>query len=859
MSEIALRSYVDYKKDNHKTIIRDAPNFDRVLIFDTETTTDIYQNLIYGSFQIRNKDAIEIQGIFYDPNISEIDKEIIQIFCKKHNLNLYTKEEFIENIFYPEVYYLETPCIGFNLPFDISRLAIKFGHARKGMRNGFSLQLSRYKKQPRVKIKHISNTLSFIQFASGILYNGKKKNFSGNFLDLKTLSFALTNDKLTLKSACERFNTEHRKTETEYNNITEKHLQYNLNDVQITYELYEKLKGEYAGYGLDLPLTKVFSPASLGKACLSKFGIKSFFEKNPNFSKDILGYVMTAYYGGRSEVKIREEPTKVTLIDFLSMYPSVCILQNLWDLITSEQIEVIDDTEKAREFVNDITLEKLRDRDTWKNLNRIVQILPNNDILPIRMKYGEKEAYNIGLNYATFKKPLYYALSDVIASKILTGKTPTIIKAFKFLSKEKQKGMNKANILGMEIDPYEDDLFKVLIEERNRSDEKRKKILKIIANSTSYGIFIETNPSDEEADVTIHGLESFDIHVNSIERIGFAYNPIIATLITSASRLILAITETILSKDNETYAFCDTDSMAVSPHCVRKIQEFFMPLNPYSFETPLFKVEKEDVWFYGISAKRYVLYKIENGNFDIIKKSLHGLGHLTNPFNSKVDWQTLFWEDVLKLHYKKTSEQQLREKYSSLYAIVRFAITTSRLADRFKTLRPFNFILIGIGNSKDVKPIVPFTKNPQEAVYQDFVDYNTGKTLNGLEYWKPLDQVFFDYVDHKENKFDGDKGVLRRKHIFVDKVVYIGKETDELESVGILRQPDYNIYNDPKAFIDKLLQMTTNEAKRMGIHRSTWFYIKKRAKSCESLRLSKKTYRFLQKALEIDRNEYEAT
>jgi len=51
----------------------------------------------------------------------------------------------------------------------------------------------------------------------------------------------------------------------------------------------------------------------------------------------------------------------------------------------------------------------------------------------------------------------------------------------------------------------------------------------------------------------------------------------------------------------------------------------------------MFKIEKDDndkplknVMFYGISAKRYCLYDINDDNITIRKYSTHGLGHLLN-------------------------------------------------------------------------------------------------------------------------------------------------------------------------------------------------------------------------------------
>jgi hypothetical protein len=638
-----------------------------------------------------------------------------------------------------------------------------------------------------------------------------------------------------------------------------------LNDVLAAHDLFLKLKEEYEKYNLRLSITKAYSPASLGKACLGKLGIKPFLEKNPDFPSEILGYVMTTYYGGRSEVKIREKPTKVVLIDFLSMYPTVCTLQNLWRFLIADKIEYKDDTENVRKFIENITLEDLQKPDIWKMFNAIVEIEPDEDILPIRARYYDKNVYNIGVNYAKSDKQLWYTLSDAIASKLLTNKTPKIKRAIRFSPIGMQPDLHKANILGIEIDPSKDDFFKILIEKRkdiqhqmkslnkNSNEYKlldsKQKILKIIANATSYGIFIQIDIESKKSEVEIYGLESFNCLINKVEKFGIFYNPIVAVLITSSARLILAITETLLARHKVDYAFCDTDSMAIPLEYVKEIQDFFKPLNPYNFDEPLFKVESEIVWFYGISAKRYVLYKKKGNSFSIFKHSLHGLGYLTNPFNNEKNWQIQIWLDILKLHYGLICEKDIIEKYNNLFAISELTISTPRILERLKKInkskeylkqiKPFNFFVVGFGNKSEnnqvIKPITPFSKNPQEAVHRDFVDYNSGEVYNGIEYWKQLSQVFFDYIEHKESKFKGDTGVLERKHIFIDNIVYIGKESNNLENVGILELLEYAHYLDKKA-LSKL------KPKEAGIRRNTLWYIKRRIASGKPLRLARKTY-----------------
>jgi len=131
-------------------------------------------------------------------------------------------------------------------------------------------------------------------------------------------------------------------------------------------------------------------------------------------------------------------------------------------------------------------------------MHSLIKIKPDNDILPIRMEYS-KQSKNIGINYLTSDNGLWYTIQDVIASIIFTGKIPKIIDAVTFIPEGIQNGLKDVKISDIDISA-KDDLIRKVIEERmkvKKSDRKDKDqiqlILKIIANATSYGIYIEEN------------------------------------------------------------------------------------------------------------------------------------------------------------------------------------------------------------------------------------------------------------------------------------------------------------------------------------------------------------------------------
>jgi hypothetical protein len=841
--DIALRAYVPSRKarkESQDIITEERP----VLVIDAETSEDEYQNLLFGSCGIWISGHLHKSVLFYDPSLPEKDTDILRKYAASQkvenvNIEVMPAREFIDRIFYPWLLDTQALCVGFNLPFDLSRLAIRYGYGRGRRRNGFTFWLTEDSKRPRLHIRSLDSARSFFSLAP-TEYSGK---VNARFLDLRALGFALTNKKLSLRKACESFNTRRRKmTVKQHGKVTMQYVGYNVNDTIVTYELYVKMIERLKEFRLDIPPEKVFSPASLGKAYLRKIGIRSFNEKNPDFPPEILGYLMTTYYGGRSEVRIRKKPTKVRLMDFKSMYPTLFELMGLWKFLIAERVEPYDSTEETRRLVSDVTLNSLTDRSLYPKLATIVQVLPESGILPVRAHYGEdKNVYNIGLPYVTSEVPLWYALADVIASRLLTGKTPKILRAISFRPAGIQNNLQSVQIPGGLTLAPQDDLIRSLIEHRMQIQHKRDTTekdseehnrldvvqdqLKILANATSYGIFIETITEDRPSRTEAYGLERFNAKSHKTEQFGRFFNPILAIMLTSGARLMLAMAEAWLEQHNGHYAFCDTDSMAVSPFRWKPLQAFFQSLNPYQSSERLLKLKYDDrdengrlldLWFYGISAKRYVLYRMIDGEPNIVKDgwSSHGLGHLLHA-NKKDDedelirdkWEKELWTRIIECANCELSEDELCEMYSGDYAVSKYAVTKPNLHRRMreinrqkeisKQIKPFNFVLVGQAaesgsDGEPIHPITKFTKRPDEAPFQPFVDYNSGKRYPGGSqlFWKPLSTGVREYLNHPEAKFNKghQTGKMKRRHLRIQKshIRYIGKEADELEETSVL-------------------------------------------------------------------------
>jgi hypothetical protein len=93
-------------------------------------------------------------------------------------------------------------------------------------------------------------------------------------------------------------------------------------------------------------------------------------------------------------------------------------------------------------------------------------------------------------------------------------------------------------------------------------------------------------------------------------------------------------------------------------------------------------------------------------------------------------------------------------------------------------------------SGRPIIPITQFTSKTDLAPYQPFIDAKTGRLCEEATHssWETLDKTVENYIDHPESKFEnGDStGKMRRRHICLKSVVYIGEEANELEETETL-------------------------------------------------------------------------
>jgi len=663
-----------------------------VLVFDTETSIDAAQQLRVGAYQLRRNGRRIEAGLFYDPaSLSEAERARVTAYAERHRLQLMDDRVFVDGIFFAQAYAKRYTILGFNLPFDISRLALAHASARgEQMRGGFSFRLSEDTSWPRVQVRHLNSRTALIRFTARPRQRrgrGQRRRGlrgpaprRGYFVDLRSLAAALTGSGHSLASLARLLGTRHQKLEAAHGEeLGDEYLDYLCRDVQTSWECYVALSVTYDAYTLPATLvSQVKSEASIGKATLREMGLRTWRERQADYPPWLVGTIMSSYFGGRSEVHLRRTVAQVLYLDFRSMYPTISTLQGLWRHVAAERLVWHEETAQTRAFVENVSLADLARPETWLKLNVLVQVIPKADLFPVRAAYDARRPhFSIGLNFLSSRKALWFTLADVVVAKLLTGRTPTIRRALAFEAIGTQDGLQAVELLGKadyRFDPTHDDLPRRLIELRGelkdraaRADDPDERArlaaeahaLKIVSNATCYGIFIELNVTEqaEPVSVAFYGRDgrAHTTELASLEKPGRYFHPLIGTLTTAGARLMLALVERLAAGQGLEWAFCDTDSMALARpermdehafyRAVTAVQEWFEHLNPYSSGELLKREEANYDWSrddpcqplycLAVSAKRYALFNLDERGLPVLRKaSAHGLGHLVAPYDA---------------------------------------------------------------------------------------------------------------------------------------------------------------------------------------------------------------------------------
>jgi hypothetical protein len=800
--DVFFRAHTVTPEKNRKNGVQPSKWPEYTLIFDTETTTDTSQSLTFGAYRFCRETpngaylCLE-EGLFHADDIDSRSLKIMEEYVKNNSpdtpedgpdkLGLYSRSDFVEKVLW-EAVQAEAMVVGFNLPFDLSRIAVEWSKAHNG---GWSLVLSlrRFRKtgqiepnpdRPRIRVTSKDSKSAFIALMRPRI---AKEWPSGRFLDLHTLATALHSESYSLDRACAVLGVPGKLKHEPTGEISPAEIDYCREDVRATTDLLNAMRREFDLHPINLLPERAYSPASIAKAYLDAMGVIPPKDKFKTAHR-VLGISMQAYYGGRAECRIRHVQVPVVHTDFTSQYPSVNALLGNGDVLTAEKLSFDDATKDVRKLLSRVRFEDAFSPRFWKQLKFFALVRPNEDTFPVRAVYNN-ETQNIGVNRLISKKPIWFAGPDVIASVLLTGKVPHIEKAIRMVPHGKQPGLQSTKLRRMvTINPKTDDFFRHVIEQRKRhqSNKSLAHFLKILANAGSYGLFVELTPENPKKPTNIKvfsGQESFPQMSNVLENQGRWYFPPIAALITAGGRLLLAILERCVTDAGGSYLFCDTDSLcivaseggdlvpcpggahkmpddqqaikALSWKGVRVIADKFTALNPYDPKAvpgSILKIEdvnfdssgkQRQLYGYAISAKRYALYQRTRNNLSIVDPKAHGLGYLFPPKNfsdEEPDWTFEAWDWLLR----ETLGLPRREpSWFDLPAMMRIVLSTPHLLHRLnRSTRPYNFLLCPLidtvtGYPAGVDPnrftlITPFTKHREEWTDAECINVCDGKS-----------------------------------------------------------------------------------------------------------------------------------
>jgi len=373
------------------------------MVLDCETTIDIRQDLNFLWWRFcelkENTYVCQQEGVVYADELDKASIELIRAHAQglradvedgcPEDIEVESRTQFVDGKFW-EALRAGASIVCFNASFDLSRLALEYPKAQK-KNTGWSMVLWKYqgepdKLKPKLRIKPKDSRSAFISLAGGDPSN--RAIYRGRFLDLSVLCWALRNRHLTLEGALHSFGLKGKMKHEPTGRITKRELAYGRRDVERTVALLNAMKREYDGFPLDLPPEQAFSAASITKAFLDKMGIQQPSQKFA-LSDEILGKCMQAYYGGRSEIRIRHQEVPVVVCDTTSEYPSVAGLLGLWPLLIAANVEVESCTAEARSILAGVGIKTVLNPAKWRDFGFFASIQPSEDILPVRALYNE--------------------------------------------------------------------------------------------------------------------------------------------------------------------------------------------------------------------------------------------------------------------------------------------------------------------------------------------------------------------------------------------------------------------------------------------------------------------------------------
>lgn len=282
-----------------------------VLVTDWETKTDPAQLGLVGSWCFYRDRSGTLartlleEGFIYPDDLPARDPaafaEIEQFVASNEasvspgystDIQLWPLSRWLQERLYLCGYKHRNRCfvVGFNLGFDLGRCARYWAPARDYYRGGWSLgfwgefdERGRWhdlRYHPRLLVKSIDPRRTLFAWGGVKIGDQDEHGRAAPFVDLRTLSFSLTNRSLTLERACGAFGDPYAKRPVRYGVISTELLAYLREDVAHTATLFRNCVHELARHpGIGLEPQRLFSPATVASAYIEAMGYRRPLEK----------------------------------------------------------------------------------------------------------------------------------------------------------------------------------------------------------------------------------------------------------------------------------------------------------------------------------------------------------------------------------------------------------------------------------------------------------------------------------------------------------------------------------------------------------------------------------------------------
>jgi len=610
---------------------------------------------------------------------------------------------------------------------------------------------------------------------SGGVWN-KGRYARGQCLDLRTFAYSLSAETYTLHSAVSTFCPTSSGSDETAIDAARREARELPKLARALIEIFDRWPVSRANGG-KLSECRIYSPAGLTRALAYRVGLGA-----PEVPRNRLGPTAAANYGGWTETAVRGF-VPVVCNDFSKQYATVAALLRIEDFLAHERIAFVEATADARALAEQLDCDGLTDPTVWPGLRYLCWCLLRGEVVPVTADFSDRKdsepRFSLGMveRYSDGRLvPLM--LPDVLASKLLGGKGPEIVRAERLEPIARRETASVELPSGAVLDPGARDIYCTLAEEGERlrrgdgqwaelPQSVREALYpgnKVGNNGLAYGspaMTYETDlPGKKVKRVSLlydgDGLDGEPGEMRQWLRHPEEPGPLtcfgISALVTAGGRLLQAMGHRKVRDRGGLVAYGDTDSnhivatetggpvtigndtaQALSFAAVAEIRESFRPLNP--FDPTLFPgspLKDEGAGTALIVAdKRYALLAdraVQDATASVLGAYCDPTGRATD------DWVREAWQWIAATWRGNNVK---RPDWFALPAVREMTATQPEYWERVKLVvdRPFGrFLIVSLDKTKTDTghrrvAMAPFCADPCQWQTLPWIYADTGEPI----------------------------------------------------------------------------------------------------------------------------------